>query len=71
LVGLPGSLDLLVQGGGVDGASTAGDRVSDKLLHRDECVTGLGGPAPVSVWLGGIGDGLELTQGVRVIPISE
>ena len=46
-------LDLLVQGVGVDGVSTAGDRVDDELLDRDECVAGLGGPAPVGVRLGG------------------
>ena len=55
-------LNLRVESGGVDGAG--GDRVGDQFLHGDECVVGLGGPAPVNVWSRGVGDGGQLRLGV-------
>jgi hypothetical protein len=35
------------------------------MLHRDERVGGLGGPAPVSVACRGLGHALQLAEGVR------
>jgi len=40
------------------------DRLADELLHPDERFGGLRGPAPLALRRG-IGDGLQLTQGVR------
>src|SRR5947209_10937137 len=57
-------LELGVQGSGVEGAGTAGDRAGDELLYREECVAGLGGPAPAGVRPGGLSDRGQLPQGV-------
>jgi len=57
-------MDLGGQRGWVRGRPPLADRFADELLHPGERVGGLRGPAPLACWRG-IGDGLQLTQGVR------
>jgi len=61
--------DLGGQRGRVGGVPSLADRLADELLHPGERFGGLRGPAPLALWRG-IGDGLQFTQGVRVMPIS-
>jgi hypothetical protein len=49
-------LDLLVERVGVDGSGTDGDRLVGQVLHGDQCVGGLVGPAPVGVGGRVVGD---------------
>ncbi len=57
-------LDLCGQGIGVEGVGAGGDRLGDQLLHGDERVRGLGGPAPTGIQLGSVGDSRQLALGV-------
>ena len=48
----------------VDGVGTGGDRLVHQLLHGQERVGGLGGPAPVDIGPCVVGDGGQLSQRV-------
>jgi hypothetical protein len=56
-------VDLGGQRGWVRGGPPLADRLADELLYPGERVGGLRGPAPLACWRG-IGDGLQLAQGV-------
>src|SRR5581483_4269989 len=53
-------LDLLVQGVGI-GSIRTGEGLGDQLLHLDQRISGLSGPAPLEVRPGSISDGGQLT----------
>jgi hypothetical protein len=56
--------DLDGQRGRVRDVPSLADRLAGELLHPGERFGSLRGPAPLAFWRG-IGDGLQLTQGVR------
>jgi hypothetical protein len=55
--------DLRGQRDRVRGVMAVADRLAHQVLHRGERLGGLGGPAPLAFGRG-IGDGLQLAQGV-------